>query len=75
MTQRSVRLASSDFPDIESINHYRTAVARGESPPAVLDGSPDEPGQRPHAVAVGCRAQAGFTTGTPWMAVNPTIAT
>ena len=31
----------------------------------------DEPGQRPHPGAVGRRAHAGFTTGTPWFPVNP----
>ncbi|MFI6674891.1 alpha-glucosidase [Kribbella sp. NPDC050470] len=64
--------AIEDFRDIESLNHYRAAVAVGADPAAVVasmrshsrdnartpmqwDGSP----------------QAGFTDGTPWIAVNP----
>ena len=65
-----------DFADIESVNHYREAVANGADPEAVLrvlrrisrdnartpmqwDGGP----------------QAAFTTGLPWLAVNPNHAT
>ncbi|HEX4976584.1 MAG TPA: alpha-amylase family glycosyl hydrolase, partial [Nocardioides sp.] len=61
-----------EFRDIESLNHYRHAVERGVDPDDVLvalrsrsrdnartpvqwDGSP----------------HAGFTTGEPWLAVNP----
>ncbi|MGV8979008.1 MAG: glycoside hydrolase family 13 protein [Cellulomonas sp.] len=60
-----------DFTDIESINHYRSAVARGQSPATVLDAlrrmSRDNartPFQWKSGPAV------GFTTGEPWMAVN-----
>ncbi|MGY1635829.1 alpha-glucosidase [Geodermatophilus sp. SYSU D00742] len=62
----------ADFRDVESLNHHAQAVAHGADPETVLaamrrmgrdnartpvqwDGSPN----------------AGFTTGTPWMAVNP----
>ena len=61
-----------DFRDIESVNHFRHAVEAGADPEAVLaalrsrsrdnartpmqwDGTPN----------------AGFTTGEPWLAVNP----
>jgi oligo-1,6-glucosidase len=61
-----------DFSDLESLNHYVHAVSVGEDPAHVLaalrkmsrdnartpvqwDGSPS----------------AGFTTGTPWLPVNP----
>jgi oligo-1,6-glucosidase len=61
-----------DFRDIESLNHYAEAIAAGDDPEDVLaalrvkgrdnartpmqwDGSPN----------------AGFTTGEPWIGVNP----
>lgn len=64
--------AVEDFLDIESINHYADAVAAGDDPAAVLA-----------ALRVASRdnartpmqwdgsEHAGFTTGTPWMSVNP----
>lgn len=62
----------ADFRDIESVNHYRTAVAAGEDPEAVLSAlrlrSRDNartPMQWDASPA------AGFTTGEPWIAVNP----
>lgn len=61
-----------DFEDIESINYFREAVARGEDADAVLASlrvmSRDNsrtPMQWDDS------AQAGFTTGTPWRPVNP----
>ena len=61
-----------DFRDIESLNHYAEAVARGEDPEHVLAAlramsrdnarTPVQWDASPHA---------GFTTGTPWIAVNP----
>jgi oligo-1,6-glucosidase len=65
-----------DYRDIESLNHYAAATAAGEDPERVLaalrvmsrdnartpmpwDGS----------------AHGGFTTGTPWLAVNRTYPT
>jgi oligo-1,6-glucosidase len=62
-----------DFRDIESLNHYADAVgAGGKDPLAVLAGlramgrdnarTPVQWDDSPHA---------GFTTGEPWIAVNP----
>jgi len=61
-----------DFRDIESTNHFREAMALGDDPAKVL-----------HALRTMSRdnartpmqwdatPQAGFTTGFPWMPVNP----
>ena len=72
----NVRFTSIDeFRDIEARNHYVSAVARGDDPDAVLASmapmhrdnarSPMQWDDSPHA---------GFTTGTPWIAVNPNHA-
>jgi oligo-1,6-glucosidase len=62
---------ADDFTDIESANHYRAAVARGESPTAVLGAlrrmSRDN-ARTPFQWDAG--PAAGFSSGTPWMAVN-----
>jgi oligo-1,6-glucosidase len=62
----------ADFRDIESLNHYAAAVAAGARPEDVLDSlramsrdnarTPMQWDDTEHA---------GFTTGTPWLAVNP----
>jgi oligo-1,6-glucosidase len=64
--------SAADFLDIESRNHYAAAVAAGGDPQAVLGAmrhmardnarTPVQWDSSPHA---------GFTTGTPWMALNP----
>ena len=61
-----------DFRDIESLNHYAAAVAGGSDVAEVLAGlrrmgrdnarTPMQWDASPHA---------GFTSGTPWIAVNP----
>jgi oligo-1,6-glucosidase len=61
-----------DLRDIESLNHYAEAVAAGEDPEYVLASlrsmgrdnarTPMQWDGSPHA---------GFTTGTPWLGVNP----
>jgi oligo-1,6-glucosidase len=61
-----------DFRDIESLNHYRQAVADGEDPDRLLAAlraisrdnarTPMQWDDGPHA---------GFTSGTPWLPVNP----
>jgi oligo-1,6-glucosidase len=61
-----------DFRDIESRNHYATAVAGGADPEAVLASM--RPMSRDNArtpMQWDDSAQAGFTTGTPWIDVNP----
>ncbi len=61
-----------EFRDIESVNHYASAIAAGDDPDHVL-----------HALRLRSRdnartpmqwdttTEAGFTDGTPWIAVNP----
>ncbi|MFF3301534.1 alpha-glucosidase [Streptomyces sp. NPDC002908] len=61
-----------DFRDIESLNHYTDALRAGAEPEDVLPGlramgrdnarTPMQWDASPHA---------GFTTGTPWIPVNP----
>ena len=60
-----------DYRDIESINYYAEAVARGADPEAVLAGLRHR--SRDNARTPMCWSDgpmAGFTTGTPWLPVN-----
>jgi len=60
-----------DFRDIESLNHYAAAVARGDPPEHVLGSL--RAASRDNArtpMQWDGSGHAGFTTGTPWMAVN-----
>ena len=62
----------ADFRDIESVNHFAVATAAGDDPNAVLAAlrvrSRDN-ARTPMQWDGG--AAAGFSTGTPWIAVNP----
>ena len=61
-----------DFRDIESLNHYRLAVAAGADPQQVLAAlryNGRDNARTP--VQWDASPQAGFTTGEPWIAVNP----
>jgi oligo-1,6-glucosidase len=61
-----------DFRDVESVNHYAQAVAAGDDPGEVLTAlrrmSRDN-ARTP--VQWDASPSAGFTTGTPWLPVNP----
>ncbi len=64
-----------DFRDIESLNHFSEAVSAGGDPELVLATLRLK--SRDHArtpVQWDATDQAGFTTGTPWIAVNPNYA-
>ncbi len=63
----------ADFRDIESLNHYATAVdTQGQDPAVVLQGlrhKSRDNARTPMQWTSG--RHAGFTTGDPWIAVNP----
>ena len=62
----------SDYRDVESLDHYAEAVAAGQSPAdalAALARTGRDNARTP--VQWDATEHAGFTTGTPWIAVNP----
>jgi oligo-1,6-glucosidase len=64
-----------DFRDIESLNHFTAAMAAGQAPAdvlAVLRRMSRDNARTP--VQWDASPSAGFTTGTPWLAVNPDFA-
>jgi oligo-1,6-glucosidase len=65
-----------EFRDIEARNHYASAVGRGHDPAAVLAAM--APMHRDNArtpMQWDTSPHAGFTTGTPWIDVNPNYLT
>jgi oligo-1,6-glucosidase len=58
--------------DVESLNHYATAVARGEDPAEVMRALAYK-GRDNARVPMSWDASpgAGFTTGTPWLDLHP----
>jgi oligo-1,6-glucosidase len=65
-------VSPADFRDIESLNYYQEAIAAGQDAGQLLAGmramSRDN-ARTPMQWDAG--EQAGFTTGTPWLPVNP----
>jgi oligo-1,6-glucosidase len=61
-----------DFRDIESVNHYADAVAAGEPEESVLAALRTMSRDNARTpVQWDASPSAGFTTGTPWLPVNP----
>jgi oligo-1,6-glucosidase len=64
-----------DFRDIESLNHHATAVAAGQDAGDVLAALRTMSRDNARTpMQWDASAHAGFTTGTPWIAVNPNHA-
>ncbi|WP_345771890.1 glycoside hydrolase family 13 protein [Geodermatophilus sabuli] len=64
-----------DFRDVESLNHHAQAVAHGEDPDTVLAAMRRMSRDNARTpVQWDAGPTAGFTTGTPWIAVNPDAA-
>jgi len=72
----NIDLASIDqFRDIEAINHHRSAVARGADPADVLAAMGHHRDNARTPMQWDASPNAGFTTGTPWIDVNPNHTT
>jgi oligo-1,6-glucosidase len=68
--------AIEDYRDIETVNMYREAVAGGTNPDAllaVIHAKSRDNARTP--MQWNEQPQAGFTTGTPWIQVNPNYTT
>jgi oligo-1,6-glucosidase len=63
------------FRDIESLNHYEEAVANGDDPEALLAGLRTMSRDNARTpMQWDASANAGFTSGEPWIPVNPNFA-
>ncbi len=61
-----------DFRDIQALNHYAEAVGRGADPETVLAALRIRSRDNARTpVQWDDTENAGFTTGTPWISVNP----
>ncbi|HSP75393.1 MAG TPA: alpha-glucosidase [Cryobacterium sp.] len=62
-----------DYRDLESLNHYREAVEEFDLDPGSVLAGVQTMGRDNARTPMQWDAspQAGFTTGTPWLAVNP----
>ncbi len=61
-----------DFRDIESLNHYRDRIAMGADEEQVLAGLRHRGRDNARTpMQWDATEHAGFTAGTPWIAVNP----
>ena len=61
-----------DFRDVESVNHFGTAMVAGEDPAKVLAAMRRMSRDNARTpVQWDGTEHAGFTTGTPWLPVNP----
>jgi oligo-1,6-glucosidase len=61
-----------DFRDVESVNHFGTAMVAGEDPARVLAAMRRMSRDNARTpVQWDAGPNAGFTTGTPWLPVNP----
>ncbi len=62
----------ADYRDIESLNHYAAAAAAGADMADVLTALRTKSRDNARTpMQWDASPQAGFTTGTPWLAVNP----
>jgi oligo-1,6-glucosidase len=64
-----------DFRDIESLNHYAAAIAAGDDPEAVLAALRERSRDNARTpMQWDGSASGGFTTGRPWIDVNPNFS-